>query len=188
MLEVILLSVALSMDVFAVSIGIGVNKSRIYKYSSEAENRFSSAFIIAIYFAVFHAVFPLLGYLGGVTLFAWFESLSQWIGFTILVSLGLKAIYDSFQKDGDEIAPSLTHNTLLIIAIATSIDAFAAGFTLALIPFSPYLSCLIIGLTTLVVSLFGFFLGSIRGERITLKAELFGGFILIAIGFKILLF
>ncbi|MFT6086646.1 MAG: putative Mn2+ efflux pump MntP [Glaciecola sp.] len=188
MLEVILLSIGLSMDVFAVSIGIAVNKSGTYKHRSDGGMRFSSTFTVAIYFAIFHAVFPLLGYLGGVTLFAWFESLSQWIGFTILVSLGLKSIYDSFKKDGDEIAPLLTHNTLLIIAVATSIDAFAAGFTLALMPLSPYLSCLIIGLTAFVVSLFGFFLGSTRGETLSLKAELFGGFILIAIGFKILLF
>jgi putative Mn2+ efflux pump MntP len=188
MLAVILLSVALSMDVFAVSIGIGVNKSGAYKHRTEGENRFPSAFTIAIYFAIFHAVFPLLGYLGGVTLFAWFESLSQWIGFSILVSLGLKAIYDSFQKDGDKVVSSLTHNGLLIIAVATSIDAFAAGFTLALMPLSPYLSCLIIGLTTFIVSLFGFFLGRTSCEKLTLKAELFGGLILIAIGFKILLF
>jgi putative Mn2+ efflux pump MntP len=188
MLEVILLSVALSMDVFAVSIGIGVNQSGKSQPALKGESRSLGAFTIAIYFAVFHAVLPLLGYLGGVTLFAWFESLSQWIGFSILLSLGLKSIYNSFQNTADEAPPSLTHNALLMLALATSIDAFATGFTLALMSLSPYLSCLIIGLTTLLFSLFGFFLGGKSHQKFTFKAEFFGGIILIIVAFKILLF
>jgi putative Mn2+ efflux pump MntP len=188
MLEVILLSIALSMDVFAVSIGIGVNQSGKSQPALKGENCFLGAFTIAMYFAVFHAVLPLLGYLGGVTLFTWFDRLSQWIGFSILLFFGLKAIYNSLQNNADEVASSLTHNALLILALATSIDAFATGFTLALMPLSPYLSCLIIGLTTLLFSLFGFFLGSKSHDKFTFKAELIGGIILIVIGFKILLF
>jgi putative Mn2+ efflux pump MntP len=176
------------MDVFAVSIGIGVNQSGKSQPELKGDSRFLSALIIAIYFAVFHAVLPLLGYLGGVTLFAWLGSLFQWIGFSILLSLGLKSIYNSFQNNADEVPPSLTHNALLMIALATSIDAFATGFTLALMSLSPYLSCLIIGLTTFLFSLFGFFLGSKGHQKFTFKAELFGGIILIVIGFKILLF
>ena len=177
MLEVMLLAIALSMDVLAVSIGIGVTESARFS-NSKHPKRFLIVIVIALYFASFHA--------GGVTLFSWFEHLSQWIGFSILLFLGLKAIYDSFQETVDNITPSLTHIALIILAFATSIDAFATGFTLALLSVSPLLACFVIGLTTFAFSLFGLYLGSTSSERLALKAELVGGIILIVIAFKIL--
>ena len=187
MLEVIFLAVALSMDVFAVSIGLGVTNNARFD-DGIGRKRLVGVLIIAFYFASFHALFPLLGYLGGVTLFAWFENVSQWIGFAILLGLGLKAIYDSLQDSDDELNHLLTHAALLILAFATSIDAFATGFTFALLSVSPLISCVIIGLTTFCFSLLGLYLGNSSSERFASISTLFGGVILIAIGFKILLF
>jgi putative Mn2+ efflux pump MntP len=187
MIEVILLAVGLSMDVFAVSIGLGVAANGNGQIVAN-QKKMRIAFIVAFYFGAFHAFFPLIGYLGGITLFSWFESISQWIGFSILVFLGLKSIYDSFQGNDSEQTSSLTHSALLILAIATSIDALATGFTLALLAVSPLVACLIIGITTFAFSLFGLYLGSSSSERLAPISNLLGGFILIVIGFKILLF
>ena len=186
MLEIGLLSVALSMDVLAVSIGLGVIERAKFQ-SGENRKRFLSVFVIAFHFAAFHALFPLLGYLGGVTLFSWLDGFSQWFGSSILFILGLKAIYDSLHSGSDEDVPILNYPTLLILALATSIDAFAIGFTLPLLAFPPLLSCLVIGMTTLIFSLFGLFVGSTSSERFAPISSLLGGIILIAIGFKILL-
>lgn len=186
MLEVILLAVALSMDVLAVSIGIGVTQGASFRSNAGPKQLFG-VLVVALYFAVFHAVFPLLGYLGGVTLFAWFEHLSEWIAFSILLFLGIKAIYDSFQDNIDAVIPSLSHMALVMLALATSIDAFASGFTLALLTVPALLACVVIGITTFAFSLLGLYLGSTSSERFALKAELVGGIILIAIAFKILI-
>ncbi len=187
MIEVILLALGLSMDVFAVSIGLGVAANGSGQILIN-QKKLRSAFIIAFYFGAFHAFFPLLGYLGGITLFSWFESISQWIGFFILVFLGLKSIYDSYQGNENELTSSLTHSALLILAIATSIDALATGFTLALLTVPALVACLIIGMTTFSFTLIGLYLGSSSSKRLAPISNVLGGVILIVIGFKILLF
>jgi putative Mn2+ efflux pump MntP len=187
MIEVILLAIGLSMDVFAVSIGLGIAASGSGQVIIN-QKKLQGAVIVALSFGAFHAFFPLVGYLGGITLFSWFEDISKWIGFSILVFLGLKSIYDSTQESDNELTHSLTYTALLILAVATSIDALATGFTLALLTVPPLVSCLIIGVTTFTFSLFGLYLGSSSSERLAPISSMLGGIILIVIGFKILLF
>ncbi len=179
MFEALILAVALSMDAFAVSIGLGskhVTKTR------------SLAVMAAIYFGLFQATMPLIGYLGGKGVLGWVEDYAHWIAFFLLVLIGGKMIYESITEGIEKDIARITHKILLILAIATSIDAMAVGFTLTLIEVNPFVACVIIGATTFFFSWLGVFVGAKSGTWLESKAEFLGGIILILIGFKVLLF
>ncbi len=178
MIEVLILAVALSMDAFAVSIGLG---------SKHLQKTKSLALTAAIYFGIFQGLMPLIGYLGGKGVLGWVESYAHWIAFFLLVIVGGKMIYESMAEGIEEDIAQITHKVLLILAIATSIDAMAAGFTLTLIEVNAFLACVIIGITTFLFSWIGVFVGAKGGTWLESKAELLGGIVLIGIGFKILL-
>lgn len=179
MLEVLILAIALSMDAFAVSVGLG---------SKNAKNTNTLALLASIYFGLFQAIMPLIGYLGGKGLFGWVESYAHWIAFLLLFLIGGKMIYESMTEGIEEDIAQITHKVMLILAIATSIDAMAAGFTLTLLEINPYIACGIIGVTTFLFSWMGVLVGAKSGVWLESKAELLGGVILISIGFRILLF
>ncbi len=179
MIEVLILAVALSMDAFAVSVGLG---------SKHVKKTRSLAVMAAIYFGLFQALMPLIGFLGGKGVLGLVEEYAHWIAFSLLVLIGGKMIYESMSEGIEENITKITHKILFILAIATSIDAMAAGFTLTLIEINPFLACVIIGITTFVFSWIGVFVGSKSGTWLESKAELLGGIILILIGLKILLF
>ncbi len=179
MFEVLILAVALSMDAFAVSVGLG---------SKNARKTGSLAMTAAIYFGLFQALMPLIGYFGGKGIFGWVESYAHWIAFFLLLLIGGKMIYESLVEGIEEDITQITHKVMLMLAIATSIDAMAAGFTLTLLDVNPLIACGIIGVTTFLFSWVGVFVGARSGVWLESKAELLGGVILIAIGFKILLF
>ena len=102
--------------------------------------------------------------------------------------ISAKMIYESVSEGIEEDIAQITHKVMLILAIATSIDAMAAGFTLTLMEVNPFLACGIIGITTFLFSWIGVFVGAKSGTWLESKAELLGGVILILIGFKLLLF
>jgi putative Mn2+ efflux pump MntP len=179
MLEVIILASALSMDAFAVSIGLGSKHQRQTR---------SLAFMSGIYFGLFQALMPLLGYLGGKGVLGWVEGYARWLAFGLLLLIGGKMIYEALSEGIEEDIAIITHRVMLILAIATSIDAMAAGFTLTLMAVNPFLACAIIGVTTLLFSGLGVYIGAKSGTWLESKAELFGGVVLILIGLKILLF
>ncbi|OIQ00137.1 MAG: manganese efflux pump MntP [Zetaproteobacteria bacterium CG2_30_46_52] len=179
MLEITLLAVALSMDAFAVSIGLG---------SKESINHTGLALKAGLYFGIFQALMPLIGYLGGIGVLGWIEGFAPIIAFILLLLIGGKMIYEAFQEGIEEDIAAVTHKMMMVLAIATSIDALAAGFTLTLLDFNPLLACFIIGVTTFIFSFFGVFIGSKMGTWLENKAEFLGGVILIGIGFKILFF
>ena len=179
MIEVLILAVALSMDAFAVSIGLG---------SKHVKKTRSLAVLAAIYFGLFQALMPLIGFLGGKGVLGWVEGYAHWIAFFLLILIGGKMIYESFSEGIEEDIAQITHKILLILAIATSIDAMAAGFTLTLIEVNPFVACAAIGVTTFLFSWLGVFVGAKSGTYLESKAELLGGIILILIGFKVLLF
>ena len=139
-----------------------------------------------IYFGIFQALMPLIGYLGGKGVLGWVEDYAHWIAFLLLMLIGAKMIYESFSEGIEEDISKITHRVMLILAIATSIDAMAAGFTLTLIDINPFVACIIIGLTTFGFSWMGVFVGFRSGTWLESKAELLGGIILILIGFKVL--
>lgn len=178
MLEVLFLAVALSMDAFAVSIGLG---------AKHKAHPLRLAFLAGFYFGLFQALMPVIGYLGGKSLFGWLASSAPWIAFVLLAAIGGKMIYEAFAGDDQEDVVCITHKAMMLLAIATSIDAMAAGFALPLMDFEPVFACLLIGLTTFAFSFAGVFVGLKSGEWLESKAELFGGVVLVLIGLKILL-
>jgi len=186
LIEVLFLALALSMDAFAVSIGLGAKCKA---------SPVRLALMAGAYFGVFQAFMPLLGVLGGISLLGWFEALAPWIAFLLLGIVGGKMILESINQapGGDAAAEvlsdtrSVTHKVMLVLAVATSIDALAVGVALPLIDFNPLLACLLIGVTTWLFSCLGVFVGVKSGTLLGRRAELSGGVVLILIGFKILL-
>ncbi|ATX81914.1 Putative Mn2+ efflux pump MntP [Mariprofundus ferrinatatus] len=180
MIEVLLLAVALSMDAFAVSIGLG-SKQEKAKLTGLAVKA-------AIWFGLFQGLMPLIGYMAGHGVLGWVEAYAPWIAFGLLALIGAKMIYESFGEGVEEDIVSTSNRVMLMLAIATSIDAMAAGFSLTLLEVNAWLACLIIAVTTSIFSWIGVFVGYRSGTRLESRAELFGGTVLILIGFKVLLF
>lgn len=179
MTEVFILAIALSMDAFAVSIGLGSKQTR--KTGSLAINA-------AIYFGAFQALMPAIGFFSGKGVLGWIDGYAHWVAFFLLLAIGLKMIYEAISEGIEENIAKITHKILFALAIATSIDAMAAGFSLNVLSVAPLLSCGIIGITTFIFSLAGVLIGSRSGTWLENKAELLGGSVLILIGLKILLF
>ncbi|MGJ8679419.1 manganese efflux pump MntP [Paraglaciecola sp.] len=179
MIEVFVLAVALSMDAFAVSVGLGAK--RIKKTSS-------MAILAAIYFGLFHAITPFVGFWAGKSVLGWIEIYAYWIAFSLLTLIGGKMIYEALNKKEKPDIVRVSHKVMLVLAIATSIDAMPAGFSLNLLEVNQLLACGVIGLTTFIFSLIGVFVGARSETWLENKAEIFGGIILILIGFKILIF
>ncbi len=177
MVEIVILAIALSMDAFAVAIGLGAKK-----------NVPGLALKAGLYFGIFQALMPFIGYLGGKGVLGWVEAYAHWIAFGLLVFIGAKMIYEGFQEGIEEDITAITNKMMLILAIATSIDAMAAGFSLTLLDVNPYIACLVIGVTTFIFSWIGVFIGKNSGTWLESKAEIFGGTVLILMGLKILLF
>lgn len=177
MLDIFIFALALSMDAFAVSIGLG---------SKPTKRVMSLAIMAGIYFGVFQTLMPLIGYMGGIGVFSWIETYAPWVAFILLFLIGSKMIYESTSEGIEEDIAKITHRLMLILAIATSIDAMAAGFSLSLLAVSPFIACATIGFFTLVFSMIGVFVGNKCGTWLESKAELLGGITLILIGLKIL--
>ncbi|MEW6983924.1 manganese efflux pump MntP family protein [Colwelliaceae bacterium 6471] len=178
MIEVLILAVALSMDAFAVSIGLGA------KHNSKIPHL---GLMSAVYFGLFQGLMPLIGYIGGKGVLGWIESYAPWIAFLLLLLIGTKMIYESFSEGIEEDIVKITHRVMLILAIATSIDAMAAGFTLTILDVNPFIACFIIGITTFLFSWLGVLIGSKSGTWLESKAAFLGGVTLILIGIKVLL-
>jgi manganese efflux pump family protein len=175
MFEVIVLAVALSMDAFAVSIGLG----------SKGDTR-GLGLKAGLFFGIFQALMPFIGYLGGKGILGWADAYSHWIAFGLLALIGGKMIYEGLQESIEEDIAAITNKMMLLLAIATSIDAMAAGFSLTLLDINAYLACLIIGVTTFAFSWVGVEIGKRSGTWLESKAEIFGGVVLILIGVKML--
>lgn len=178
MFELFILAVALSMDAFAVSLGLGAKQT--------AQNNWL-AIKVGLYFGFFQGFMPLIGYLAGVGLSSFIESIDHWVAFILLALIGAKMIYESFGEPIEEEISIVTNKVLLVLAIATSIDAMAAGFTLTLMATTVAVSILVITITTFVFSYVGVIFGSRGGAYLESKAEMLGGIVLIAIGLKILI-
>lgn len=175
MFEVIVLAIALSMDAFAVSIGLG----------SKGGTR-GLGLKTGIYFGVFQGLMPFIGYLGGRGILGLIDAYAHWIAFGLLALIGAKMIYEGLQEGIEEDIIAVTNKMMLILSIATSIDAMAAGFSLTFLNVNAYLACLIIGVTTFAFSWAGVQIGKNSGTWLESRAEIFGGTVLILMGIKIL--
>lgn len=183
-IELLFLSVGLAMDAFAVSICKGLNMTKI---------NYRNAGIIALFFGVFQAGMPLIGYALGTRFAKYIESFDHWVAFGLLAFIGGQMIYEAVKgeeddEDSDDDGDSLDIKQLFILAIATSIDALAVGITFALLDgMSIWFSVAMIGVVTFIISFFGVIIGNRFGNKYERKAELAGGVILVLIGLKILL-
>lgn len=179
MTDVLILALALSMDAFAVSLGLGSKRPKKTRLL---------ALVVATYFGLFQGLMPVVGFLGGKGMLTWVDGFSHWVAFILLIMIGAKMVYEAMSEGIEDDIAQITHRIILVLAIATSIDAMAAGFTLNLLDVNPLVACTIIGVTTFICSYIGVLVGAKSGARLESKAELLGGVILIIIGFKMLLF
>ena len=176
--ELIIIAIGVSMDAFAVSICKGLSVRSLQP---------KHACLTALWFGGFQALMPLIGYYLGVSFADFVSSVDHWIAFVLLGIIGGNMIKESFSKDECDYSPDFSFKTMLSLAVATSIDALAIGVSFAFLRVNIWTSVLIIGLTTGAFSALGVCIGKFFGCRYKPKAEFTGGFILVAMGLKILL-
>ena len=183
LLEIFLIGIGLSMDAFAVAICKGL------AMPNKVDKK--GALLIALYFGVFQAVMPTLGWLLGSQFARYVTQMAPWIAFVLLAWIGGSMIRESLSKEEreEEETGSVSHKELLVLAVATSIDALAVGVTFSMLELavSIAVAVILIGCTTFVISLAGVYVGHVFGAKYKSKAEFVGGAILILIGVKILL-
>lgn len=177
-IEILLISIGLAMDAFAVSICKGLSmKSMSWK----------KAIIIGLYFGVFQALMPVIGYFLGATFESLVTKIDHWIAFALLTFIGTNMLKEAFAKSEKDHNDSVDFKTMIILAIATSIDALAVGITFAFLRVNMILPVIMIGIVTFIISVVGVKIGNKFGNKYERKAEVVGGLILIFMGLKILL-
>ena len=177
--ELLLIAIGLSMDAFSVSVCKGLTTKRF---------SWRMALTCGLWFGFFQALMPVIGYFLGVQFQHLIESIDHWIAFALLVLIGANMIREAvWGKDDHEHDGSLDVKTMLFLAVATSIDALAAGISFACVQVKIWSSVLIIGVTTFLFSVLGVRIGNVFGSKFEQSAEIVGGIILILIGIKILL-
>ena len=177
MLEILLIAVSLALDAFAVSVSSGISVPGFgWKQASK----------MRLYFGVFQAAMPLIGWFLGSSLSTYIVAVDHWIAFALLALIGGTMIRES--RAGEEaMDASFSPRAMLPLAVATSIDALAIGVTFAFLSVDIRLAVLLIGLTTFALSFVGTRVGAAFGARFQSRAELAGGLILVLMGLKILL-
>lgn len=176
-LELFLIAVGLSMDAFAVSICKGLSVQHL---------EWKHVLLAGLYFGGFQALMPTIGYVLGVQFESLITSIDHWVAFILLLIIGGKMIQESLEEP-EELDDSFAVKTMLMLAVATSIDALAMGVTFAFLRVNIAAAVLFIGMTTFLFSSAGIKIGHVFGLRYKSKAELAGGIILILMGAKILL-
>ena len=175
--ELLLIAVGLSMDAFAVSVCKGLSVKKL-------EPR--HALLVGLYFGGFQALMPVLGWLLGYRFETLITGVDHWIAFALLALIGGNMIRESF-SDEEELNDDFGLKTMLLLAVATSIDALAVGVTFAFLSVRILPAAGLIGLTTFLLSIGGICIGRYFGAKYKAGAERLGGVILILIGLKILL-
>ena len=178
--SIFMIGIGLSMDAFAVSIARGMTMKK--------EDLLRYALTLGFFFGVFQAVMPLIGWWAGSYFQEFIASIDHWIAFGLLAIIGGNMIRESLR--GEEEAcedKSLTLKTILILAVATSIDALAVGISFAFLQVHIWTAIIVIGVTTFVLSFIAVYLGNRLGDLLEKYAGILGGIILILIGTKILL-
>lgn len=177
LISVFLIGVGLSMDAFAAAIckGLSIRKNFLEK-----------SFVIALFFGVFQALMPYIGYLLGSIFAEKLQAMDHWIAFVLLSIIGVNMIRESRDKTCTIEEDRLNLKNLFMLAIATSIDALAVGVSFAFLKIKISLAVFVIGLTTFVISFFGVRIGRAFGIALKDKAQVAGGLILIFLGLKIL--
>lgn len=176
--ELLIIAVGLSMDAFAVSIGKGLTLSK---------PRWCHYVSVGLWFGGFQALMPLVGYLLGAGFAEAAAEWDHWIAFVLLMLIGGNMIREAYGDDEECATADFGWRTMLLLAIATSIDALAVGVSFAFLGVTLLTSVVVIGLTTLSLSMVGLRIGRLFGARFQCGAEVLGGLILMALGVKILI-
>lgn len=175
--ELIVIAIGLSMDAFAVSIGKGLSMDKLNR-----RNQIK----IGFYFGGFQALMPVIGYYVGIYFRSFVESVDHWIAFALLVLIGIQMLREA--KEEEEIDGSVGVKQMLILSIATSIDALAVGVSFAFLPgVNIWQAAASIGIITFFLSAIAVKIGNVFGRKYQAKASVFGGIILIGMGIKILI-
>ena len=176
--ELILLAIGLAMDAFAVSVCKGLATGRV---------RAKHLALCGLWFGGFQALMPFLGYLLGRAFERYITAFDHWIAFLLLAVIGISMIREAFDKDGEKADSSFAIRTMLLMAVATSIDALAVGITYGVLPsVNLPLALALIGGITFLLSAVGVKIGSVFGTRYRFAAQMTGGILLILLGGKIL--
>ena len=178
LISTFLVAVALAMDAFSVSMTKGFTQKQLTN---------SQIVYYGLFFGGFQALMPILGFFCGNVIASIVESLAPIIGFILLLAIGLNMIRESLTGDDEEITDNFSFREVTLLVIATSIDAFAVGITIALLKDPILISSAIIGIVAFAFSIAGIFIGKKLGNYVGDKFQILGGVILILIGIKILL-
>lgn len=175
---IIVLSIGLGMDAFAVSVCKGV---------SFKKGNLKKSIIVASYMGIFQALMPVIGYFLGISFADKITSIDHWLAFGLLFIIGVKMVKEALSKDVEVVNDNVDFKEMIILAIATSIDALAVGITFAFLNVNLWFSITLIGSITFLLSLIGTKIGNLFGDKYEKKAEFVGGLILILLGLKIVL-
>jgi manganese efflux pump family protein len=178
LITTLLVAVSLAMDAFAVSLGVG---------TSGKARAFRPFFRLSFHFGLFQAGMTFLGWLAGSSIVHWIEDFDHWVAFGLLVFVGGRMILSGLSQASESRDDDLSRGGLLVmVSVATSIDALAVGLGLAFVKVNIVETCLIIGVVTSSLSVLGLLAGGLLGEKFGKHMEILGGLILIGIGFRIL--
>lgn len=180
MIEVFLIAVSLALDAFAVSVSSGISvKGFGWKHAVK----------MGLYFGLFQFAMPLIGWFLGSSVSGYIEAVDHWVAFVLLAVIGGRMVWGALHSacgEEGEAPGDLTAKRLVVLAIATSIDALAVGVSMAFMDVNILVSAAVIGVVAFVLSIVGGLLGKRLGCLFQRRAEMVGGFVLIAIGIKIL--
>jgi len=178
LVEILILAVSLSLDAVVVAVGAG----------ALARITLGTAFKIAFTFGAFQGLMPLLGLLLGSAFSVYLLAYGHIVGFILLLLVGGKMLYEAFDREDTERERDITHlSTLLILAVATSIDAFVVGITFGFVPVHVPTAVLTIGIVTFLLALLGVYLGRTSKHLLGTRIEIVGAIVIILLAFKILL-
>ena len=177
-LELVLIAIGLAMDAFAVSICKGLSMKKM---------SWKKAIIIGGYFGAFQGLMPVIGYFLGTSFERFVTKIDHWIAFGLLGFIGINMLKEAFGNETENCNDNVDLKTMVVLAIATSIDALAVGITFAFLKTNIVLASLIIAIITFAVCIIGVKIGNKFGDKYERKAETVGGLILIFMGIKILL-
>jgi len=180
MITTILIAISLSFDSFATAASLAIKNKK---------NSLAVALVVSLVFGIFQSIMPFVGYTIGISLKSVISHIDHWVAFIFLSGVGIKFIVESLQKNNcdNKKITEINWKIILLLGLATSIDALVVGITFAFINLDIITSIIWIGSTTFIITLLGYYLGKKLSCLNSKKIEILGGLILIIIGLKILL-
>lgn len=177
--DIFLIALGLAMDATAVSLGVGT--------AGQADGP-RPIFRLSFHFGLFQALMPVLGWFAGTTVAGFVNSVAPWLAFILLAFVGVRMVRSGLNKDCEACPPNASRGaTLILLCVATSIDAFAVGLSMAMLHVNVFYPSAVIGVVTALLSLAGLLLGSRLGTRFGKRMEIVGGLLLNGIGLRVLL-